>query len=136
MHHCWNKMTCRQHNLKTSIQMFRNIFFVTPLWDDAYALQGKIPFPCFKWLKLDNSPRKENGTLLLKYPTSFLTRTNTQWRPLFIKEGGMIQPVVNRFTFDRFALTCLADKFAFDRFSLDRSALNTPYQHALRQLNF
>ena len=36
------------------------------MWDNAYAIQGRTPFPCFKWLKPDNFPRKENGALILK----------------------------------------------------------------------
>ena len=103
MHHCWNRMTCRQQNPKTSIQMFRNLLFVTPLWDDAYAIQGRTRFPCFKWLKMDNSQHKESGTLLLKSPTSFLIWISKHWGPLFLKEGGMIHPSVGMiFYFDRF----------------------------------
>ena len=97
MHHCWNKMNCEQHNSKTFIQMFRNLSFTIPSWDDANTIPGGTPFSCFKWINMDISLHKENGTLLLKQPTSFLTLKNTQWIPLFLKEGGMIQLAVGRF---------------------------------------
>ena len=140
MYHCWSRTTYRQQNLKTSIQMFSNLFFVTPLWEDAYAIQGRTPFPYFKWLNLDNSLHKENGTLLMKSPTNFLTWTNTQWSPLFLKEGGMIQPTVDRFALTGpprhvrsigSPLTCLPLHVHFDKSTSTGLPRHTTYQHAL-----
>lgn len=71
--------------------MFRSLFLATPLWDDEYTIQGQTQFPCFGFLRLARSHLKESGTLLLNWPTSFLTFTSKQWGPLFLKEGGLIR---------------------------------------------
>ena len=55
--------------VEPSIQMFRNLFFVTPLWDDAYAIQRRTPFPCFKVAKAGQLPAQGKWYST----TSFLT---------------------------------------------------------------